>query len=57
MTTIKINELKKELKNLDNKELTQLIVELYKLNKETKQLLSNKFLGQEAVEAQYETTK
>ncbi len=57
MTTIKINELKKELKNLYNKELTQLIVELYKLNKETKQLLSNKFLGQEAVEAQYETTK
>jgi hypothetical protein len=57
MTTIKINELKKELKQLDNKELMQLVVELYKLNKDTKQFLSNKYLGEEAVRGQFEQTQ
>lgn len=56
MTLLKVSELKKELKSIDQKELVQLITELYKLNKEVKQYLSNKFIGEEAEEALYNET-
>ncbi|WP_416147545.1 DUF6155 family protein [Salipaludibacillus sp. HK11] len=57
MTTIKLNELKKELKGLNEKELTQIIVELYKVNKDAQELLSIKFIGDEAVEALFLKSK
>jgi len=57
VTTIKLNELKKELKGLNEKELTQLIVELYKMNTDAEQLLSIKFLGDEASEALFLKSK
>ncbi|SES28309.1 DUF6155 family protein [Salisediminibacterium halotolerans] len=57
MSTIKIPELKRELKQFEHKELIEMIVELHKLNKETKQLLSNKLLGEEAINAHYEQTR
>lgn len=57
MTLLKLNELKKELKELDQKELIQLISDLYKLNKDVQQYLSNKFKGEEAIKDLYEKTK
>ncbi|MBM4761359.1 hypothetical protein GNT69_03525 [Bacillus sp. B15-48] len=54
---IKINDLKKELKELNQKQLIQLIVDLYKANKEVKQLLSTKFNGEEAVEVLFQEAK
>lgn len=57
MTKIKLNELKKELKELNQKELIQLITELYKLNKDVQQYLSNKFKGEEAIVELFEQTK
>ncbi|WP_077212480.1 DUF6155 family protein [Bacillus dakarensis] len=54
---IKINELKKELREMDQKQLIQLIVDLYKANKDVKQFLSTKFIGEEAVEVLFEQTK
>jgi hypothetical protein len=44
MTLLKLNELKKELKEFDQKEMIQLISELYKLNNDVQQYLSNKSL-------------
>ncbi|KKB36281.1 DUF6155 family protein [Bacillus thermotolerans] len=57
MTKLKLTELKKELKTLEQKELIQLISELYKLNKDVQQYLSNKFIGEAAVIDLYEKTK
>jgi hypothetical protein len=57
MSILKLNELKKELKEFDQKELIQLISELYKLNKDVQHYLSNKFLGEEAIIDLYEKTK
>ena len=54
---IKITDLKKELKNLNQKELIQLIVDLYKNNKEVKQFLSTKFIGEEAIEVLFQQSK
>jgi hypothetical protein len=48
--TLKITELKKLLKEYDQKELIQLITELYKVNNDVKDYLSIKFLGEEAIE-------
>ncbi|WP_041580772.1 DUF6155 family protein [Bacillus sp. 1NLA3E] len=47
---IKISELKRHLKEYDQTELIQLIVELSKINKDVQNYLSSKFLGDEAVE-------
>ncbi|XRG79037.1 hypothetical protein V5E38_01590 [Rossellomorea sp. GAMAL-10_SWC] len=42
MTKIKLTDLKRELKVLDNLELINLITDLYKQNKDVQQFLSNK---------------
>jgi hypothetical protein len=57
MTKLKINELKKLLKEQNQKELIELISELYKLNKDVQHYLSNKFIGEEAIIDLYEKTK
>ena len=57
MTLLKVTELKKELKELNEKELIQIIAELYKMNKDVQHYLSNKFGGEAAVEELYEKTK
>ncbi|SER98579.1 DUF6155 family protein [Salisediminibacterium halotolerans] len=53
MTTIRTNELKKALKDLDRKELIGLIEEMHDLNDDTRQFLANKFIGEDAIEAAY----
>ena len=57
MTKLKLNALKKELKEFDQKELIQLICELYKLNNDVQHYLSNQFIGEEAIIDLYEKTK
>lgn len=57
MAKLKVNELKKELKGLGQKELIQLICELYKLNKDVQHYLSNQLIGEEAIIDLYEKTK
>jgi hypothetical protein len=47
---IKVTELKKQLKQFEQKELIDLIIELFKTNKEVQSFLSSKFLGDEAIE-------
>jgi hypothetical protein len=47
---IKLTELKKHLKQYDQKELIDLVVELYMANKDVQNILSSKFLGEEAIE-------
>jgi hypothetical protein len=47
---IKITDLKKQLKNYEQKELIELIVELFKSNKEVQNFLSSKFLGEDVIE-------
>ncbi|MEG0260265.1 MAG: DUF6155 family protein [Lysinibacillus sp.] len=56
MTKITLTALKKELKQFEQKELIQLVAELYKLNDDVKHYVSNRFLGEEAILALYETT-
>jgi hypothetical protein len=50
---IKLTELKKHLKQYDQKELIDLVVELYKANKDVQNILSSKFLGEEAIEPMF----
>lgn len=47
---MKVTELKKQLKQFEQKELIELVVEMFKNNKEVQNLLSSKFLGEEAIE-------
>ncbi|MEH7113962.1 DUF6155 family protein [Neobacillus niacini] len=47
---IKITELKKHLKQFEQKELIDLVLEMFKTNKEVQNFLSSKFLGDEAIE-------
>lgn len=47
---IKVSYLKKRLKNYEQKELIELVVEMFKTNKEVQNFLSSKFLGDEAIE-------
>lgn len=47
---MKVNELKKQLKQFEQKELIDLVVEMYKMNKEVQNYLNSKFLGDEAIE-------
>lgn len=47
---IKITDLKKQLKKYEQKELIELIVEMFKANKEVQNYLSSKFLGDEVIE-------
>jgi hypothetical protein len=50
---IKLTDLKKSLKELDQKELIQLVSDLYKVNNEVKDYLSSRFLGERAIEEQF----
>ncbi|OLS40717.1 DUF6155 family protein [Bacillus sp. MRMR6] len=47
---MKITELKKQLKQFEQKELIELVVEMFKANKEVQDFLASKFLGDEAIE-------
>ena len=57
MTKLTLTALKKELKAFDQNELIQLIAELYKVSDDVKLYVSNRFMGEEAILALYETTK
>ena len=50
---IKVADLKKQLREYEQKELINLIVELFKANKEVQHILSSKFMGDAAVEFLY----
>jgi hypothetical protein len=50
MMKIKVTDLKKQLKQYNQTELINLVVELFKANKEVQNFLSSKFLGVEATE-------
>lgn len=50
---IKVNDLKKQLKQYDQKEMIELVVELFKTNKEVQNYLSSKFLGDETIDSLY----
>ncbi|CEG26389.1 DUF6155 family protein [Bacillus sp. B-jedd] len=54
---IKVPELKKKLKEYDQKELIQLVTELFKASKDVQSILSVKFLGDEATEELYNNAK
>lgn len=47
---LKVTELKKQLKTYDQKELIQLIADLYKINKDVQAYLSVQFMGKEAAD-------
>ncbi|WP_238579093.1 DUF6155 family protein [Neobacillus niacini] len=47
---IKVTDLKKQLKQYDQKELIELVVEMFKNNKDIQNYLSSKFLGDQAIE-------
>jgi hypothetical protein len=47
---IKVTDLKKQLKQYTQTELINLVVDLFKANKEVQNFLSSKFLGAEATE-------
>lgn len=57
MTKLTLSALKKELKEFDQKELIQLIAELYKVSDDVKLYVSNRFMGEEAILALCEKTK
>src|SRR5574342_1304123 len=54
---IKITDLKKQLKGYEQKELIELIVEIFKSNKEVQNYLSSKFLGDEVIEVLFHQTQ
>lgn len=57
MTKLKLSELKKELKEMDQKELIGLIAELYKKIPDVQHYLSAKLIGEGAVQNLYESAK
>ncbi|GGB61219.1 hypothetical protein F3157_17005 [Virgibacillus dakarensis] len=57
VTKLKIPELKKNLKNYDQKELINVIADLYKLNDDVKDFLSVKFMGEEKIRELFERAK
>jgi|SRR5690625_454493 len=54
---LRIPELKKHLKELEQKELIQIIAELYKMNQEVKDFLHVQFIGEEVIQVLYERAK
>lgn len=54
---LKVTELKKQLKTFDQKELIQLVADLYKHSKEVQTYLTVQFVGEEAVEQLLEDAK
>ena len=57
MSKIKITDLKKQLKDLSQKELIDIIVDLYKIDKNAQEFLNVKFLGADAVKELFEKAK
>jgi len=57
MSKLKLSNLKKELIQLNQKELIDLVFEIFKQNKDVQLFLSNKFLGEEAIIDLYVQTK
>lgn len=54
---LKVSDLKKQLKTYDQKELIQLIADLYKMNKDVQSYLSVQFVGEEATADLFIETK
>ncbi|MCG7337072.1 DUF6155 family protein [Sporosarcina sp. ACRSM] len=54
---LKVSELKKQLKNYDQKQLIQLIADLYKINKGVQSYLSVQLLGKEAMTELFQEAK
>ncbi|MGE8205433.1 DUF6155 family protein [Heyndrickxia sp. NPDC080065] len=54
---IKVTDLKKQLKDYEQKDLIQLIADLYKSSKEVQTYLSIRFLGEEAIIELFNQTK
>ncbi|WP_206662954.1 DUF6155 family protein [Anaerobacillus alkaliphilus] len=54
---LKISELKKSLKQLDQKELIQLVVDMSKLNTDVKEFLATKYGGEEVVNELFNKAK
>ncbi|QQK78817.1 hypothetical protein HUG20_02120 [Salicibibacter cibi] len=57
MRQLKVTELKKQLKTLDNKELISIISEIYKISPDAKKYLSVKFAGEDGVNDLYQEAK
>lgn len=57
MSKLTVTTLKKELKQWEQKELIQLITELYKLNGEVKDYLSSQLIGEESIQELFEKSK
>ncbi|WP_240510121.1 hypothetical protein [Virgibacillus profundi] len=57
VTKLKITELKKHLKEYDQKELIGLVSELYKLNNDVQHYLSVKYLGGETIADLFESAE
>ncbi|MBT2698809.1 hypothetical protein J7E79_15510 [Bacillus sp. ISL-40] len=57
MVKIKITDLKKQLKEYEKKELIELVVEMFKANKDVQNFLSSKFLGNEAIEVLFQQAR
>jgi hypothetical protein len=54
---IKVTDLKKQLKAYDQKELIELVVEMFKANKDVQNYLSSKFLGDEVNEVLFQQAR
>ena len=54
---IKISDLKKQLKTYEQKELIELIVEMFKSNKDVQNYLSSKFLGDEVIDELFQQAR
>lgn len=57
MVKLKLTDLKKELKGMEQKELIELMAELYKTIPEVQSFLSSRFMGEEAIQSMFETAK
>jgi hypothetical protein len=54
---IKVSDLKKQLKAYDQKELIELVLEMFKANKDVQNYLSSKFLGDEVNEELFQKAR
>jgi len=54
---IKVSDLKKQLKVYNQKELIELVLEMFKTNKDVQNYLSSKFLGEEVNEALFQEAR
>jgi hypothetical protein len=54
---MKVTDLKKQLKQLDQKELIELVVDMFKSNKDVQNFLSSKFIGVEAIKELFQKSR